>query len=82
MKRLSHAVAIVINVDERRQWQVKIPDSAGEEHWLRIAAPPGAGNVVWHLDGVRLVLSPDLLARVLRLSTTAQVLAMRDRNRW
>jgi hypothetical protein len=72
----------VSTMDERRQWKVRIPDSSGNEHWLGIAAPPGAGNVVWHIDGKRLVLSPDLLSRVLRVSATAQVLAIRDRNRW
>ena len=69
-------------MDEKRQWAVRIPDSTGKTHWLNIAAPRGAGNVVWHIEGIRLVLSPDLLARVLRLSGTAQMLAMRDRNRW
>ena len=69
-------------MDERRQWALRIPDSDGNTHWLNIAAPRGAGNVVWHIEGMRLVLSPDLLDRVLRVAATARALAARDRGAW
>lgn len=66
-------------MDERRQWNCRIPDSTGETQWLSIAVPRGAGNVVLHVNGVRLVLSPALLARVVGIFMSAQILAMQDR---
>lgn len=80
--RPGRLITMGTSVDEKRQWAIRIPDSDGNTHWLNIAAPRGAGNVVWHVVGTRLVLSPDLLERVLRVAVTAQALAARDRRDW
>lgn len=69
-------------MDERRHWAVRLHDSAGGEHWLHIAVPFAAGNVVCHIEGLRLVISPEVLARILRIAAAAQSLAVQDRARW